>query len=70
MDGSGSNGSVVPLARFAYRLAPEDVSDALTGFEHNAVTPFGLRTAGIPVCVRLYVRSLAGRGPCPAYPHE
>lgn len=39
----------MPLSRFSFRLAPEDVSDALTGFEHNAVTPFGLKTAGIPV---------------------
>lgn len=50
--GSSSNGApVVPLAQFRFRLAPEDVSDALTGFTHNAVTPFGLKTAGIPVRV-------------------
>lgn len=48
---SAPSSSLVPLARFCFRLAPEDASDALTGFEHNAVTPFGLRTAGIPVRV-------------------
>jgi prolyl-tRNA editing enzyme YbaK/EbsC (Cys-tRNA(Pro) deacylase) len=26
------------------RLAPEEVSDALTGFEHNGVSPIGTKT--------------------------
>ena len=29
---------------FNFRLAPEDVSNKLTGFTHNAVTPFGMQT--------------------------
>ncbi len=32
----------------AVRLAPEEESNRLTGFEHNAVTPIGMRT-DIPV---------------------
>jgi len=36
--------------RFRFQLAPESVSDELTGFIHNAVTPFGMKTP-IPVVV-------------------
>lgn len=32
------------------RLAPEDVSDELTGFSHNAVSPIGIRTQ-LPVII-------------------
>eukprot|EP00897_Mesotaenium_endlicherianum_P010907 jgi/Mesen1/9845/ME000070S09132 len=42
------NGGAIPKKRFNLRLAPEDVSDALTGFTHNAVTPVGMLTP-IPV---------------------
>lgn len=36
------------VAGTAVRLAPEEESNKLTGFEHNAVTPIGMRT-DIPV---------------------
>jgi prolyl-tRNA editing enzyme YbaK/EbsC (Cys-tRNA(Pro) deacylase) len=32
----------VPKKRFNFQLAPEDISAELTGFSHNAVSPFGL----------------------------
>lgn len=32
----------------AVRLAPSEVSDELTGYTHNSVTPFGMQT-DIPV---------------------
>lgn len=40
----------LPRKRFKFQLAAEDVSDRLTGFIHNAVTPFGMK-APIPVIV-------------------
>ncbi|CAM6118219.1 unnamed protein product [Calypogeia fissa] len=42
------NNGKIPKKRFNLRLAPEEESNRLTGFEHNAVTPFGMRT-NIPV---------------------
>ncbi|KAL7503050.1 hypothetical protein ACHAXN_000903 [Cyclotella atomus] len=33
------------------RLAPEDVSEKLTGYGHNGVSPFGMLDASIPVIV-------------------
>jgi prolyl-tRNA editing enzyme YbaK/EbsC (Cys-tRNA(Pro) deacylase) len=33
---------------FNFRLAPEDVSNELSGFEHNAVTPIGMKTC-VPI---------------------
>ena len=40
--------------RFNFRLAQEDMSDQLTGFSHNSVSPFGL-VSKIPVvlCQRI-----------------
>jgi prolyl-tRNA editing enzyme YbaK/EbsC (Cys-tRNA(Pro) deacylase) len=38
----------IPKKRFNLRLAPEEESNRLTGFEHNAVTPIGMHT-DIPV---------------------
>lgn len=35
---------------FNMRLAPEDVSDELSGFTHNAVTPVGIRTQ-LPIII-------------------
>lgn len=37
---------LLPLQRrfFNMRLAPEEVSDQLSGFTHNAVTPIGIKT--------------------------
>eukprot|EP00004_Rigifila_ramosa_P020673 TRINITY_DN5396_c0_g1_i1.p1 TRINITY_DN5396_c0_g1~~TRINITY_DN5396_c0_g1_i1.p1 ORF type:complete len:311 (-),score=64.09 TRINITY_DN5396_c0_g1_i1:41-943(-) len=35
-------------AHFSFRVAPEDVSERLTGFGHNAVTPLGMLT-DIPI---------------------
>lgn len=40
----------LPRKRFHFRLAPADVNDALTGFEHNAVSPFGMLT-DIPIII-------------------
>jgi len=31
------------------RLCPEDVSNSLTGFEHNAVTPIGSASPNMPI---------------------
>ena len=41
-------GSRIPKKHFHFRLAPEEASNRLTGFMHNAVTPFGMQTQ-IPV---------------------
>jgi len=40
----------LPRKRFKFQLAAEDISDRLTGFIHNAVTPFGMK-APIPVII-------------------
>jgi prolyl-tRNA editing enzyme YbaK/EbsC (Cys-tRNA(Pro) deacylase) len=40
----------LPRKRFKFQLAAEDISDRLTGFIHNAVTPFGIK-APIPVII-------------------
>ncbi|KAL3693182.1 hypothetical protein R1sor_006833 [Riccia sorocarpa] len=42
------NNGRLPKKKINMRLAPEAESNALTGFEHNAVTPFGMLT-NIPV---------------------
>ncbi|PKI41575.1 hypothetical protein CRG98_038086 [Punica granatum] len=42
------NGGKVPKKKFNMRLAPEETSQMLTGFEHNAVTCIGMKTE-IPV---------------------
>ncbi|KAK2994859.1 hypothetical protein RJ640_012822 [Escallonia rubra] len=42
------NNGKVPKKKFNLRLAPEDVSQKLTGFEHNGVTCIGMKT-DIPV---------------------
>ncbi|KAL2634663.1 hypothetical protein R1flu_006142 [Riccia fluitans] len=42
------NNGKLPKKKINMRLAPEAESNALTGFEHNAVTPFGMLT-NIPV---------------------
>ena len=36
--------SIIPFGRkyFHFRMAPEHVSNNLTGYEHNAVTPFAM----------------------------
>lgn len=44
----GLNNGKIPKKRFNMRLAPEDESYRLTGFSHNAVTPFGMKSQ-IPV---------------------
>jgi len=36
--------------KFNFQLAPEDVSDKLTGFIHNGVSPFGMKTP-LPIIV-------------------
>ena len=44
----------LPKKRFNFRLAKEEISDQLTGFSHNSVSPFGL-VSKIPVvlCQRI-----------------
>ncbi|KAL9249378.1 hypothetical protein AKJ16_DCAP04163 [Drosera capensis] len=42
------NGGEVPKKKFNLRLAPEETSATLTGYEHNAVTCIGMKTE-IPV---------------------
>ncbi|KAH9607142.1 hypothetical protein KSS87_005067 [Heliosperma pusillum] len=42
------NDGKIPKKKFNLRLAPEEVSNNLTGFEHNAVTCIGMKT-DIPV---------------------
>eukprot|EP00882_Tetradesmus_deserticola_P012568 GHRQ01013321.1.p2 GENE.GHRQ01013321.1~~GHRQ01013321.1.p2 ORF type:complete len:135 (+),score=65.57 GHRQ01013321.1:1563-1967(+) len=38
------NGGRIGKQYFNMRLCPEDVSDALSGYEHNAVSPIGIKT--------------------------
>ncbi|KAI9908985.1 hypothetical protein PsorP6_014729 [Peronosclerospora sorghi] len=40
----------LPKKKFNFQHAPGEVSEELTGFRHNAVSPFGMKTA-IPVIV-------------------
>lgn len=42
------NNGKIPKKKFNLRLAPEEISNNLTGFEHNAVTCIGMKT-DIPV---------------------
>ncbi|KAK9916115.1 hypothetical protein WJX75_008808 [Coccomyxa subellipsoidea] len=42
-------GGSLGIKNFNMRLAPEDVSNRLTGFEHNAVTPIGSATPDMPI---------------------
>ena len=39
----------MPTKAFNLRLVAEDVSDRLTGFLHNAVTPVGIATPDMPI---------------------
>ena len=36
---------------FNFMLAPEEISDTLTGFKHNGVCPFGLKEESLPIIV-------------------
>ena len=45
-----SNESRLPRKRFHFQLADEKISNNLSGFNHNGVTPFGLLNP-IPVVV-------------------
>lgn len=50
--------SISESSRLAVRLAPEEISNSLTGFEHNGVTCIGMKT-DIPVITELkYLQSL------------
>ncbi len=40
--------SSIGKKNFNFRLAPEEISDELSGFEHNAVTPIGMK-ASVPI---------------------
>lgn len=42
------NSSNLGKKNFNFRLAPEEVNDQLSGFEHNAVTPIGMKVK-IPI---------------------
>jgi prolyl-tRNA editing enzyme YbaK/EbsC (Cys-tRNA(Pro) deacylase) len=44
----------LPKKRFNFQLAEEREAAELTGFVHNAVTPFGLKTR-VPVCLCIHV---------------
>ncbi|XP_024363905.1 uncharacterized protein [Physcomitrium patens] len=54
------NEGKIPKKRFNLRLAPEEESNQLTGFEHNAVTPIGMRT-DIPVILSDAIVQLSPR---------
>ena len=44
-------GERIPRKKFNFQLAPEEISNQLTGFEHNAVCPFGsLLTIPMVLC--------------------
>lgn len=40
----------LPRKRFHFQLAPEDVNARITGYAHNAVSPFGLMNS-IPIVI-------------------
>lgn len=42
------------------RLIDGALSDELSGFGHNAVSPLGLRTAGMPVLIHSEITRLEG----------
>ena len=42
-------GGTLGTKAFNMRLCPEDVSDRLTGFQHNAVTPIGSASPDMPI---------------------
>ena len=56
---AGTDPSRVPLSKksFNLRLAEESAAIALTGFEHNGMTPIGLKQSGLPM---LFASSLLG----------
>ena len=45
-----AEGKQISRKKFKFQLAPESVSETLTGFIHNAVTPFGMRSQ-VPIVV-------------------
>lgn len=49
------NDNKVPKKRFNFQLASAETSDRLTGYTHNAVTPYGM-FENIPVRGRCYCR--------------
>ncbi|CAK0736473.1 hypothetical protein CVIRNUC_000751 [Coccomyxa viridis] len=42
-------GGALGTKAFNMRLCPEEVSNSLTGFEHNAVSPVGIATPDMPI---------------------
>ena len=48
-----------PAKAFNLRLASVADSDAVTGYTHNAVTPVGLATAGVPIVLSSAVAALS-----------
>lgn len=51
------NNGTVPKRCFNLRLAPSEVSDELSGYEHNAVSPFGMRMK-MPIIMSHTIASL------------
>eukprot|EP00798_Chlamydomonas_sp_ICE-L_P022640 gene22640-29788_t len=47
------------LNQYDFRLAPSEVSDSMSGFLHNAVTPVGIACPGIPIVLSHQIASLA-----------
>ncbi len=42
-------GGALGTKAFNMRLCPADVSDRLTGFQHNAVSPIGIASRDMPI---------------------
>lgn len=51
------NAGAISNKQFNMRLAPEDVSDALSGFEHNAVSPIAIKTR-LPIVLSHQIAAL------------
>ena len=53
-ENNNNNSTKLSKKKFHFALAPENISNKLTGYYHNAITPFGMLT-NIPVviCSRL-----------------
>jgi len=43
------NGFSISKKKYNFRLAPAEASNKLSGFPHNAVSPLGIKTEGIPI---------------------
>jgi len=52
------NGSAFGKQFFNFRLAPEFVSNALSGYTHNAVTPIGMKASSVPMIMSHLITEL------------